>query len=411
MPVRTPRWLLCAVVLVLLAAPASASGAAVKPGIEVLLQKGLHLIEGKRVGLITNMTGVDSQGRHSADLVRATPGVELVALFAPEHGLRGDRQAGEYVPSYVDPVTGLPVYSLYGETRKPTPAMLRGIDVLIFDIQDVGARFYTYVYTMAYAMEAAAEHGIPFIVLDRPNPIGGEIVEGPVLDPSLSSFVGLYPIALRHGMTVGELALYFNSEFGIGAELTVVPMEGWSRSMWFDETGLPWIPPSPNMRTLATATVYPGMGLIEGTNVSEGRGTDAPFETVGAPWIDGERLAAELNALGLPGVRFHPVVFTPTASKYEGQRSEGVRIEVTDRTRYASVTTGLHLIATLKRLYPQDFAWRAPDRSGRYFFDQLSGDRTVRQKLDAGVPVPAIVQSWQEALDAFLARRARYLLY
>lgn len=397
--------------LMAVALVATVAFGSVSPGVEVLLDSELHLISGKRVGLITNMTGIDSQGTHIADRLRATHGVELVAMFAPEHGLRGDRQAGEYVPSYVDPVTKLPVHSLYGNTRRPTSEMLRGIDVLIFDIQDVGTRFYTYIYTMAYAMEAAAEHGIPFIVLDRPNPIGGEIVEGPVLDPKLSSFVGLYPIPLRHGMTVGELALFFNSEFGIGADLTVVPMRGWKRWMWFDDTELPWVPPSPNMRTLATATVYPGLGLIEGTNVSEGRGTEAPFEIIGAPWIDGPRLAAALNAKGIPGVRFGVATFTPTTSKYQGERSEGVRIEVTDRARFRAVTTGLHVISTIKELYPNRFAWRAPDRSGRYFFDQLAGVESVRWLIDARTPVPNIVRSWQGPLEEFLKRRDLYLLY
>lgn len=385
--------------------------AQVTPGIEVLLEDEFHLISGQRVGLITNLTGVDSKGTHIADLLQMHPNVTVAAFFAPEHGLRGDLEAGAYVASYIDPVTRIPVHSLYGNTRKPTAEMLRGIDVLIFDIQDVGTRFYTYIYTMAYAMEAAAEHDIPFIVLDRPNPIGGEIVEGPILDPRFSSFIGLYPIPLRHGMTVGELARYFNTEQNIGAKLTVVPMQGWERQMWFDETGLPWVPPSPNMVTISTATVYPGLGLIEGTNVSEGRGTSAPFETIGAPWIDGVELAQSLNQLGVPGVRFHPTTFKPNSSKFQGQRSEGVRIEVTDREAFRAVTTGLHVIRTLKTLYPNGFAWRAPDRNGRYFFDQLTGVETVRWLLDASAPVDNITRTWQEALDDFLEIRAKYLMY
>lgn len=388
-----------------------ASAAKVQPGIEVLLNEYLHLIAGKRVGLITNHTGIDAQGTHIADLLQAAPQVTVAAFFAPEHGLRGDRPAGERISSYIDPATGVPVHSLYGSTLKPTSEMLRGIDLLLFDIQDVGTRFYTYIYTMAYAMEAAAEQGIPFIVLDRPNPIGGEIVEGPVLDPRFSSFVGLYPIALRHGMTVGELALFFNTEQNIGADLTVIPMRGWERSMWFDDTGLPWVAPSPNMRTLSTATVYPGLGLIEGTNVSEGRGTDRPFEMIGAPWIDGMELADALNRLDLPGVRFHPTTFTPTTSKFQGERSEGVLIEVTDRSSFRAVTTGIAVIRTIKTLYPTEFGWRAPDRSGRYFFDLLAGSDTVRMLLDLSAPVLNIVRTWDEDLTQFQAVRAKYLLY
>lgn len=393
------------------AAPLPTAAAQVQPGIEVLLDEYLHLIEGKRVGLITNHTGIDSNGTHIADLLNVAPGVTVAAFFAPEHGLRGDRPAGERIASYVDPDTGVPVHSLYGNTLKPTPEMLQGIDVLLFDIQDVGTRFYTYIYTMAYAMEAAAEQGIPFIVLDRPNPIGGEIVEGPVLDPRFSSFVGLYPIALRHGMTVGELALFFNTEQNIGADLTVIPMQGWERSMWFEDTGLPWVAPSPNMRYPSTAFVYPGLGLLEGTNVSEGRGTARPFEFIGAPWIDALELYAELEKLNLPGVRFHPLFFTPTTSKYEGQPSQGVAVEVVDRERFRAVTTGLSVISTIMALYPDDFAWRAPDRSGRYFFDLLAGTDKIRMLLEWAAPVPNIASVWEDDLTHFQTLRAKYLLY
>ena len=393
------------------AAPLPTAAAQVQPGIEVLLDEYLHLIEGKRVGLITNHTGIDSNGTHIADLLNVAPGVTVAAFFAPEHGLRGDRPAGERIASYVDPDTGVPVHSLYGNTLKPTPEMLQGIDVLLFDIQDVGTRFYTYIYTMAYAMEAAAEQGIPFIVLDRPNPIGGEIVEGPVLDPRFSSFVGLYPIALRHGMTVGELALFFNTEQNIGADLTVIPMQGWERSMWFEDTGLPWVAPSPNMRYPSTAFVYPGLGLLEGTNVSEGRGTARPFEFIGAPWIDALELYAELEKLNLPGVRFHPLFFTPTTSKYEGQPSQGVAVEVVDRERFRAVTTGLSVISTIMALYPDDFAWRAPDRSGRYFFDLLAGTDKIRMLLEWTAPVPNIASVWEDDLTHFQTLRAKYLLY
>lgn len=384
--------------------------AQVKPGIEVLLDEYMHLIEQKNVGLITNMTGVDSEKTHIADVLQQhSSDVNVAAFFAPEHGLRGDKAAGEYVASYVDEATGVPVYSLYGETRKPTPSMLEDVDVLLFDIQDVGTRFYTYIYTMAYAMEAAAEEGIPFVVLDRPNPIGGTIVEGPILDTQFSSFIGMYPIALRHGMTVGELARYFNSEYGIDTELTVVPMRGWQRDMWFNETGLPWIAPSPNMVTVDTAFVYPGMGLIEGTNVSEGRGTEAPFEIIGAPWVDGEKLAAVLNEQHIPGVQFQPVTFTPTESKFAGVPSEGVRVEVTDRDVFRSVTTGFHVIGALYELY-DEFAWRPPS-GGQHFFDLLTGHKHVRWLVEQNTPADNIVSVWEGDVSEFKAKRAQYLIY
>jgi uncharacterized protein YbbC (DUF1343 family) len=283
-------------------------------GEEVLLNDRMDLLKGKRVGLITNPTGVDRSLKSIVDTFYHNKNIHLTALFGPEHGVRGSEDAGAYVPFYIDKKTHIPVYSLYGETKKPTPEMLKNVDVLVFDIQDVGTRFYTYIYTMAYAMQAAKENHIPFIVLDRPNPLGGTKVEGPVLDPKYSSFVGMYPIALRHGMTVGELAKYFNNEFNIGADLTVVKMKGWKRNEYYDETPLQWVMPSPNMPTLDTALVYPGAALFEGTNVSEGRGTTRPFELIGAPYIDGDVLAQKLNELKLPGVVFRSANFTPTTS-------------------------------------------------------------------------------------------------
>ncbi|HET7616713.1 MAG TPA: DUF1343 domain-containing protein, partial [Bacillales bacterium] len=292
-------------------------------GIDVLLKDRMDLIKGKNVGLITNPTGVNHELTSDVDLLFHNSNVNLVALYGPEHGVRGGHQAGDYVPYYIDEETGLPVYSLYGKTRKPTPDMLENVDVLLFDIQDVGTRYYTYIYTMAYAMQAAAENGIPFVVLDRPNPLGGTKVQGPVLDPDFSSFVGMYPIALRYGMTVGELAKYFNNEFNIGADLHVVKMQGWNRSMTYQDTSLQFVMPSPNMPTVKTALVYPGMALIEGTNVSEGRGTTRPFELTGAPWINAKDLTDALNAKHLPGVRFRAAHFTPTFSKYNGEMCNG----------------------------------------------------------------------------------------
>ncbi len=302
----------------------------IRPGIEVLLEDSLHLVEGRRVGLITNQTGVDASGRSSIDRIHEHPGVELVALFAPEHGIRGTADPGETVEDGVDVDTGVPIHSLYGAVRSPTPEMLDGIDVLLVDYQDIGARYWTYVSTMTLAMEAAAEQGIPVVVLDRPNPIGGA-VQGNILDSAFATFVGRYPLAMRHGMTPGELARYYQGEGGIGGELHVVPVEGWRRDMPFAETGLPWVRPSPNMPDVESATHYPGTCLFEGTVLSVARGTEAPFQQIGAPWLDGEALAEAMNAYGLTGVRFEPVRFTPNApsdGKFEGvevEESEGER--------------------------------------------------------------------------------------
>ncbi|MBR3205189.1 MAG: DUF1343 domain-containing protein, partial [Bacillus sp. (in: Bacteria)] len=315
--------------------------ATVKTGIETLLSSNLSWLKGKKVGLITNPTGIDANMKSSVDLLFEHPDIKLTALYGPEHGVRGDAQAGEGVESYTDEKTGLPVYSLYGKTRKSTPEMLKNVDVLLFDIQDVGARYYTYIYTMAYAMEAAKENNIPFVVLDRPNPIGGLKVEGPVLEPEHASFVGLYPIPLRHGMTTGELAYMFNKEFHINADVKVIKMKHWKRSMTFDDTKLPFVLPSPNMPTVDSTFVYPATGLIEGTNVSEGRGTTKPFELIGAPYINSNELADHLNGLKLKGVQFRPVSFTPTFSKHAGTLSHGVQLYVTDRKSFEAVKTGL----------------------------------------------------------------------
>ncbi|KZE38795.1 hypothetical protein AV656_07790 [Bhargavaea cecembensis] len=373
-------------------------------GVDVLLDEQKELIEGKRVGLITNPTGVDKDLSSIVDLLHNDPEVELTALYGPEHGVRGDAQAGQYVEYYIDEVTGLPVYSLYGKTRKPTPEMLENVDVLVFDIQDVGTRFYTYIYTMALAMEAAEEKGIPFIVLDRPNPLGGEKVEGPVLDPKFASFVGQYAIPLRHGMTVGELAKLFNAEFGIGADLTVVEMKKWKRKSYFDETGLPFVLPSPNMPTLDTALVYPGTALIEGTNVSEGRGTTKPFELIGAPFINSTELAAELNALELPGVTFRAASFTPMFSKHSGKLSHGIQVHVTDREDYQPVETGLHIVKTIHDLYPENVTLTS-------FFDNLIGNGWIRQGIENGMTVEEMKAQWEEELEAFKEVRENYLLY
>jgi uncharacterized protein YbbC (DUF1343 family) len=378
----------------------------VELGVETLFREHKNLLKGKRVGLITNPTGVDSELRSSVDLFAEDPDIELTALYGPEHGVRGDAQAGDKVDYYIDEKTGLPVYSLYGDTRKPTPEMLKNVDILVFDIQDVGARFYTYIYTMAYAMEAAKEQGIPFVVLDRPNLLGGEVVEGPVLEEKYSSFVGKYPIPLRHGMTVGELAQLFNKEFGIGADLTVVKMKKWKRSFNYDETNLPFVMPSPNMPTLETAFVYPGTGLIEGTNVSEGRGTTKPFELLGAPFINGTVLSEKLNNLHLDGVKFRAASFTPSFSKHSGQLSHGVQVYVTDREKYQSVETGLHIVKTIHDLYGEEFSF---NKSGN--FDLLIGNSWVREELEKGTNVEDIIAKWQKDTKAFKKIRKQYLLY
>ncbi|MBU8769895.1 exo-beta-N-acetylmuramidase NamZ family protein [Cytobacillus oceanisediminis] len=380
-------------------------------GVEVLLDDKKDLIEGKRVGLITNPTGVDQNLNSIVDILHNDPDVELTALYGPEHGVRGSAQAGEYVEYYIDEKTGLPVYSLYGKTKKPTPEMLENIDVLLFDIQDVGTRFYTYIYTMAYAMEAAKENNIPLIVLDRPNPQGGTKVEGPVLDMKYSSFVGNYSIPLRHGMTVGELAELFNEEFEIGAELTVVKMNGWKREMYYDDTSVPFVMPSPNMPTLETALVYPGAALIEGTNVSEGRGTTKPFELIGAPFINADDLAGHMNSLNLPGVTFRAASFTPSFSKHAGKLSHGIQIHVTHRDAFKPVETGLHIVKAIHDMYPEDFEFRAENSAGISFFDNLMGNGWVREDIEEGKPVEEISSKWQKELKQFKKTREEYLLY
>jgi uncharacterized protein YbbC (DUF1343 family) len=366
------------------------------------------LFKDKRVGVIANHTSYNSAGQYIVDVLRGMEGVRVIALFSPEHGLRGTEEAGKEVGNQVDPVWGLPVYSLYGETKKPTPQMLADVDVLVFDMQDVGARFYTYLYTMALAMEAAAEGGKRFVVLDRPDPINGVQIEGKVLEPSCASFVGLYPIPVRYGMTVGEFARMVNGEGWLAnhvkVNLTVVPLTGWRRDMWFDQTGLRFIKPSPNMPDLETAAIYPGLCLLEGTNVSEGRGTPKPFRQFGAPWIDPNALA-RLNGLKLPGLRFAPASFVPTSSKFQGQKCFGVEITLTDRTRLEPFWTGVQIINELHRLYPGKFEWHAAH------FDHLCGTSTIRAAIIAGQPLSPLRAAWSAECQAFQPTRQKYLLY
>lgn len=377
----------------------------VVPGLEVLLTEQKALIAGKRVGLITNHSAVDRQMRSAIDLLAGTPGVKLAALFGPEHGVRGAVQAGDSVENGTDSKTGVPIYSLYGRTARPTPEMLKGIDMLLFDIQDAGVRFYTYITTLGDCMEAAAEQEIPFVVLDRPNPLADTAIEGRLLDIArFKSGVGAYVIPIRYGLTIGELAGFINDGLKKPAKLTVVKMKNYRRSLWYDQTGLQWVAPSPNIPSLATAIVYPGMCLIEGTNVSEGRGTTQPFEMIGAPWINGDKLAEQLNALKLPGVLFRAASFTPTFSKFKDQTCNGIQVHVVDRQQFQAVRVVLHILATLKRDYPDQFQWLKS-------IDRLSGSDDLRLAIDRNTPVDDILASWAPELKKFDAARKRYFLY
>lgn len=387
----------------------------VRPGLEVILEEEIRRLQGKRVGVIAHPASVNSRLEHVVDLFFEHPEVRLSAVFGPQHGARGETQDNMIEwEGYRDPVTGLPVQSLYGGTRQPTPEMLEEIEVLVFDLQDVGARYYTFISTMALAMEACAREDKTFLVLDRPNPINGVDVEGPVLDPAFRSFVGLYPLPIRHGMTAGELARYFNQEFSIGCPLEVVPMQGWRRDMFFEDTGLPWVLPSPNVPTVDSAVVYPGSCILEGTNVSEGRGTTRPFELTGAPWIAPRALGSSLMSLDLPGAVFRPVHYAPTFHKWARQTIGGVQIHVVDRRRFLPFRTGLALVKSCRQLGPGEFEWLPPPYEYEYEklpFDILCGTDRVRQLLEAGVGLEEIEACWRDVLAAFQETRRRYLLY
>jgi uncharacterized protein YbbC (DUF1343 family) len=354
-----------------------------------------------RIGLVTNHTGRDRAGRSTIDVLHQAPNVKLVALLSPEHGIRG--AADEKVSDSKDEQTGLPIYSLYGETRRPKGEQLKDVDALVFDIQDIGTRFYTYISTLGYVMEEAAKAQRPVFVLDRPNPIRGIEVEGPIADADKLSFTAYHRIPVRHGMTIGELAKLFNQERNIGCDLKVVAMEGWRRGMWLDETNLLWVNPSPNMRSLTEATLYPGIGLLETTNVSVGRGTDTPFEVVGAPWIDGRQLAAYLNSRRIPGVRFVPVRFTPNGSVFKGEECGGVNIIVTERDRFQPVFNGLEMALALRKLYPSE--WKVDS----YLRLLVNADSLERVKR--GEAAAEIVRSWSAGLEEFRNRRAGALIY
>src|SRR5437588_6701953 len=386
----------------------------VESGLEVLLDRHLPWLRGRRLGLLAHQASVTRDLAHAAQLLKDLRGVRLARLFAPEHGLWGAAQDHALVPSTRDQVTGLEVWSLYGEQRAPTPQTLAGLDALVVDLQDVGARYYTFVWTLALAMRECARAGVRVVVLDRPNPLGGDRVEGNVPDPAFASFVGLYPLPARHGFTIGELARRFVLEEGIRCDLPVARMRGWRRAMLWEDPGLPWVPPSPNMPTPDTARVYPGGCLIEGTNLSEGRGTTRPFEWVGAPWLDAHAFAAALAAEALPGVTFRPARFRPTFHKWAGRLCGGAQIHVTDRARFQPFLTGLAVIAVARRLAPRAFRWRRPPyefERRRLPIDILLGTDQVRRALTRGAGLKAVERSWQRDLAGWKRRRAAWLEY
>jgi uncharacterized protein YbbC (DUF1343 family) len=388
------------------AVPSTEATPVVRPGIEVFLADVPASLRGKRVGLITNHSAIDRAKNLDIDLIAKHKDLKLVALFAPEHGIRGDAPAGQKIVDEKDPKTGVPVYSLYmSEDRGPSQEMLKDVDVIVYDLQEVGGRTWTYVSTMALSMEAAKRKGIPFVVLDRPNPIGGEIVEGAMLDPKFKSFVGWYPIPARHGMTVGELATLFNQKHGIGVDLIVVRATNWRRSQWQDQTGLPWTNPSPNLRSLAALNSYPGSVYFEGTTLTEGRGTDRPFEQIGASWLNAAEVARVMNARGLPGIRFEAITMPvePTAAKFKGQTIPGIRFVITDRQAYRPVRTALLLIDEIRRQHPNDFAWRPS-------IDRLTGSDKVRLAIEAGT-LPALLDEWDREAAEFVESRKPFLLY
>ncbi len=389
-------------------------------GLERLMQSGPGLVglrHGAKIGLLAHPASIDAEARHIIQRIHEAGDLRIERLFAPEHGIWGHEQDMEQVRSSAEPVTGLPVISLYGAdaaSLRPSVDDLTGLDAVICDLQDVGARYYTYVYTVSFMMEAAREAGVPVVVLDRPNPLGGLATEGPVLEPAFRSFVGAYAIPVRHGMTVGELARLFNDAFGVGSELRVVAMEGWSRGMGFERTGLPWVPPSPNMPSLATASVYPGGCLIEGTNVSEGRGTTTPFELVGAPWVDAASLATAMRDAELPGVVFRPTSFRPMFQKHAGSACGGVQTIVTCRDSFRPFATYLVLLQELRRQAPDTFAWRTEAyefETDRLAIDLLLGRAGLREMLEAGATLAEMERSWAADAEGFETLRRDALLY
>lgn len=380
-------------------------------GLDVLAREDPGLLRGQRIGIVATDGAVDRDFRDVISLVRALPGVELTRLFAPEHGIRGEAPDGAPIADGVDALTGLPVHSLHGPRFAPDAAALADLDALVYDIPDVGARYYTRAATLVNCLRAAASAGIRFVVLDRPNPIGGAAIEGPLLDPAFASFVGLPGLTIRHGLTLGEIARFFNDRERLDADLVVVAARGWRRGLWHDETNLPWIIPSPNLPTLDTATVYPGTCLVEGTLLSEGRGTTRPFEFVGAPFVDPQRLAAEMNGLSIPGVFFRPTSFQPAARKHANAICGGVQLHVLDRTAFRPVLAGVALLLTIARLWPDDFAW-LPSAAGRpLHVDRLAGGPWLRAAVTAGAPPGEVAETWRKDEATFAEERRPYLLY
>jgi uncharacterized protein YbbC (DUF1343 family) len=384
-------------------------------GIEKILNEQIGLLRGARVGLICNQASVDHNFQHAADLFHQHPEINLTALFGPQHGIRGDVQDNMVETAHaVDRATGLTIYSLYSETREPTEEMLKDVDILVFDLQDVGCRIYTFIYTLANCMRAAKKFGKKVIACDRPNPIGGEEVEGKVLDPAYASFVGQYPIPTRHGMTAAELGWMFNEQFEIGCDFTPVTMGNWSRRLWYDETDGPWVLPSPNMPTVNTASVFPGIVHLEGTQMSEGRGTTRPFEIIGAPYIQAEDFAAALNKLALPGVYFRGCVFVPTFQKHAGRPCGGVQIHVLDRATFTPVLTGIAIVKTAFDIYGADFRWKEPPYEYVYDrkpFDVIAGTSRIRELIEQAAGLEDIEESWRGELREFMSTRERFLLY
>lgn len=392
----------CKFLCLWLVLPYVTCGAEALTGVDVIARDKFRPLDGARVGVITNHTGLARDGRSTIEVLHEAPNVHLARIFSPEHGIAGQLDVAVVADS-TEGATGIPIVSLYGEHRRPTAAMLENLDTLVFDIQDIGTRFYTYISTMGNAMLAASEHGVRFVVLDRPNPINGITIEGPVLDDGRQSFVGFHTLPVRHGMTVGEIALLLRAELGLDLDLEIVRIEGWRRGDYFDATGLAWVNPSPNMRSLRAAILYPGIGLLETTNLSVGRGTATPFELIGAPWLDGEALAKALNALELPGISFAPVQFTPDASVFADESCQGVRFTLTDRQRFASVTTGLAIARQLLRDYPDDW------QTERYI--RLLGNDATLAALLAGGDLAAMRAAYQDGLDVFRRRRLQFLIY
>ncbi|WP_319525144.1 DUF1343 domain-containing protein [uncultured Desulfosarcina sp.] len=387
----------------------------VKTGLEVFLDAPPDTVKGKRMGLLCNPASVDSRFIHARlRIARALPG-QLKALYSPQHGFFAEKQDNMVESDHLeDGATGLPVFSLYGETRKPTPAMLDPVDVLLVDLQDVGTRVYTFIYTLSYCMETARQTGKKVIVLDRPNPVGGDRIEGNLLKTEFSSFVGRYPLPMRHGLTIGELAILFNTAFGIGCDLEVVAMQGWKREMTFEQTGLPWVAPSPNLPTPASALVYPGQVIWEGTNISEGRGTTQPFELFGAPFISPDRLLDAVDDELMPGVVLRPVVFEPTANKWSGQPCRGFQIHITDKARYSPYALSLGLYQAIYRLYSDRFAYKQPPYEYEFTrlpMDLILGDREIRSQIEAGRPVAQITAQWADGLSAYEKRIRKVKLY